>query len=170
MRLNWQSWKWFQNTNSPFCKVQHYFIDSKARRVKPEPFYSPVSASPSVKVVQRPPLTMSRQLGWSGPLLLHSATSDMLCYLIPSAGKVFVLVAPEKAPRAKLSYLFRDGFIFHGWPQRCLMELLTAHHTSRPWKSVSAESRDKATAMWLRWKRQLAAGSITPSQVWTAKR
>lgn len=75
---------------------------------------------------------MSKQLRESGPLLLHPVTSAMLRYLISSAGKVFVLVAAEKAAAAKLSYLVRDGFIFHRWPWRCLMERLTAHHTWRP--------------------------------------
>lgn len=133
-----QSLECFQGTNSPFCKLQHsmaswlkpvYFIDWKGRGETPEPFYS---APPSVKAVEKPPLTMSKQLRESGPLLLHPVTSAMLCYLISSAGKVFVLVAAEKAAAVKLSYLVRDGFIFHGWPQRCLMELLTAHHTSCP--------------------------------------
>lgn len=82
--------------------------------------------------MEKPPLTMAKQLRESGPLLLHPVTSAMLCYLISSAGKVFVLVAAEKAAALKLSYLVRDGFIFHGWPQRCLMEPLTAHHTSCP--------------------------------------
>lgn len=63
----------------------------------------------------------------------------MLGYLISSAGKVFALVAPEKAAKVKLSYLFRDGFIFNGWAWRSLMEPLTAHHTSCPLVSVRAE-------------------------------
>lgn len=105
------------------------FIDWKGRGETPEPFYS---AIPSVKAVEKPPLTMSKQFHESRPLLLHPVTSAMLCYLISSAGKVFELVAAEKAAAVKLSYLVRDSFIFHGWPRRCLMELLTAHHTSCP--------------------------------------
>lgn len=125
-------------TNSPFCELQHsmaswlkpvYFIDWKGRGETPEPFSS---APPSVKAVEKPPLTMSKQLRESGPLLLHPVTSAMLRYLISSAGKVFVLVAAEKAPAAELSYLVRDGFIFHRWPRRCSMEPLTAHHRWRP--------------------------------------
>lgn len=88
-----------------------YFIDWKGRGETPEPFYS---APPSVKAVEKPPLTMSKQLRESGPLLLHPVTSAMHYYLISSAGKVFVLVAVEKAAAAKLSYLVRDGFIFQG--------------------------------------------------------
>lgn len=53
------------------------------------------------------------------------------------------------------------GFIFHRWPQRCWMELLTAHHTSCPWVSILADSRDMATGAWLRWQRQVAAGSVS---------
>lgn len=133
-----QSLECFQETNSPFCELQHsmatwlkpvYFIDWRGRGETPGPFSS---APPSVKAVEKPPLTMSKQLRESGPLLLHPVTSAMLWYLISSAGKVFVLVAAEKAAAAKLSYLVRDGFIFHRWPRRCLMELLTAHHTRRP--------------------------------------
>lgn len=137
-----------QETNSPFCKLQHsmaswlkpvYFIDWMGRGETPKPFYS---APPSVKAVEKPPLTMSKQLCESEPLLLHPVTSAMLCYLISSAGKVFVLVAAEKATAAKLSYLVRDGFIFRGGPLRFLMELLTAHHTPCP-PSVCLSREDK---------------------------
>lgn len=129
-----QSLECFQETNSPFCELQHlwlkpvYFIDWKGRGETPEP----TLLLHLWKRWKSPPWTMSKQLRESGPLLLHLVTSVMLWYLISSAGKVFVLVAMEKAAAAKLSYLNRDGFIFHGWPRRCLMELLTAHHTPRP--------------------------------------
>lgn len=124
------------------------FIDWKGRGETPEPFYS---ALPSVKAVEKPPLTMSKQFRESRPLLLHPVTSAMLCYLISSAGKVFELVAAEKAAAVKLSYLVRDSFIFHGWPRRCLMELLTAHHTSCPPSAMQGKRCG-----------QLSAGSITP--------
>lgn len=35
-----------------------------------------------------------------------------------------------------------DGFIFHGRPRRCLMELLTAHHTSCPLRVCLRLERD----------------------------
>lgn len=92
------------------------------------------------------------------PVALRDFGHALLPHLI-SWESICACSSRERQPGAKLSYLFRDGFIFHGWPRRCLMELLTAHHTSCPWVSVSAESRDEARATWLRWL-QTARGRI----------